>query len=84
MLQVASPESGGPFLVVPRCHYRLKEFVVNWFSHQRVSFHAGERLALAIVVLLLGIALLKLVMWLLTPGRNKDESERDYWRMHGG
>jgi hypothetical protein len=84
VLQVASPESGGLFLVVPRCHYRLKEFVVNWFSHHGVSFHAGERLALEIVVLLPGIALLKLVIWLLTPRRNKDESERDYWRMHGG
>ena len=62
----------------------IEGVVVNWFSHHGVILHAGERLALAIVVLLLGIALLKLVMWLLTPGRNKDESERDYWRMHGG
>ncbi len=56
---------------------------MNWFSHHGVGFHAGERLALAIVVLLPGIALLKLVIWLLTPEHAKDESERDYWRMHG-
>jgi len=62
----------------------MKEFVVNWFSHHGVGFHAGEQLALAIVVLLPGIALLKLVIWLLTPERNKDKSERDYWRIHGG
>jgi hypothetical protein len=49
-----------------------------------LAFTPGERLALAIVVLLPGIALLKLVIWLLTPRRDKDESERDYWRMHGG
>ena len=57
---------------------------MNWVNHQGVTFHAGERLALAIVALLPGIALLKLVIWLLTPERDKDKSERDYWRMHGG
>jgi len=47
----------------------------------------GEWLSLAIVILLvlvLGIALLRLVIWRLTPERDKDESEEDYWRMHGG
>jgi hypothetical protein len=56
---------------------------VNWFRHHDLSFHAGDRLALAIVILLSGIALLKVVIWLLTPERNKDKSERDYWRIHG-
>jgi hypothetical protein len=62
----------------------LKEFVVNWFGHRGLGFQAGDRLAFAIVILLPGIALLKLVIWLLTPERNKDKSERDYWRIHGG
>jgi len=63
----------------------LKEFVVNWFRHYGLGIHAGEWLTLAMVVLLAlvpGIALLKLVIWLLIPERAKDES--DYWRMHGG
>ncbi len=70
-----------------RCRYRLKEFVVNWFRHYGLGFHAGDWVALAAVILLAlvpGIALLKLVIWLLTPEREKDESERDYWRIHGG
>jgi len=57
---------------------------VNWFRHHGLGFHAGDRLAFAIVILLPGIALLTLVIWLLTPVRNKDKSERDYWRIHGG
>ena len=60
---------------------------MNWFRHYGLGFHAGEWLPLAMVILLalvLGIALLKLVIWLLTPEREKDESERDYWRIHGG
>jgi hypothetical protein len=60
---------------------------VNWFRHSGLHLHTGEWLALAIFILLTlvpGIALLKLVIWLLTPGSNKDKSERDYWRIHGG
>ena len=60
---------------------------MNWFRHYGLGFHAGEWLALAIVILLAlvpGIALLKLAISLLTPERDKDESEEDYWRMHGG
>jgi len=59
---------------------------VNWFRHYGLGFHAEEWLALAGVVLLalvLGIALLRLVIWLLTPERDKDASERDYWHTHG-
>ena len=57
---------------------------MNWFRHYR-GFHAGEWLSLAMVILLAlvaGIASLKLVIWLLTPERDKDESEEDYWRRH--
>jgi hypothetical protein len=58
---------------------------VNWFRHYGNGVHAGEWLSLAMVILLAlvaGIALLKLVIWLLTPERDKDESEEDYWRRH--
>ena len=57
---------------------------MNWLRHNGLGFHAGDRLVLAIVILLPGIALLKLVIRLLTPERNRDKSERDYWRIHGG
>ncbi len=43
---------------------------MNWFRHHGLGFHAGDRLAFAIVILLPGIALLTLVIWLLTPVRN--------------
>jgi hypothetical protein len=61
---------------------------VNWFRHYGLGFHAGW-LALAILLALVpGIALLKLAFWLLTRERDadesEDESERDYWRIHGG
>jgi hypothetical protein len=77
-------------LLVPRCRDRLKEFVVNWFIRYVFGSHVSEWLALARVILLLlalGIALLKLVFWILTRERNADEregkSEREYWRIHG-
>ena len=60
---------------------------MNWFRHYGLGCHAGEWRTLAMVILLAlvqGIALLKLVIRLLTPEPDKDESERDYWRTHGG
>jgi len=86
VVQVRSPESGGLSLPVPRGRYRLMEFVVNWFRHHGLGFHAGKWLTSAMVLLALmpGIALLKLVIWLLTPKRDKDKNEGDYWRIHGG
>ena len=60
---------------------------MNGFRDYGFGFHAGEWHALAIVILLVlvpGIALLKLVIWLLTPKRETDESEKDYWRVHRG
>jgi hypothetical protein len=56
---------------------------VNWFRHHGLGFHAGIWLVI-LLALVPGIALLKLVIGLLTPGRDKDESERDSWRAHGG
>jgi hypothetical protein len=58
----------------------LKRFVVNWFRHYGLGVHAREWLGL--VVLVPGIALFKLVIWLLTPERDADESEKDYWGTH--
>jgi hypothetical protein len=64
---------------------------VNWFRHYGLGFHAGEWLALSTVILLAlvpGVALSKLVFWLLRRGRDadasEDKSEKDYWRIHGG
>jgi len=72
--------------LVPNCRYRLKENVVNWFRRDAFGSHAGEWLALAIVILLsfaLCIALSKLVWWLRRRKREADESEKEYWRIHG-
>lgn len=58
---------------------------MNWFRRDAFGSHAGEWLALAIVVLLLFalcIALSKLVGWLRTRKREADESEKEYWRIH--
>jgi len=58
----------------------LVQTLCSWFSR-------GEWRAFAMVIVLAlvpGIALLKLVIWVLTPERDKDESEKDYWRIHGG
>ena len=91
MLQVASPEAGGRSLLVSRCRYRLKEFVVNWFRQDAFGSHMGDRLGLAMVILLsfaLCIASLKVVFWLLTRERDTDESEdkseKEHWRIHRG
>ena len=74
-------------LRVPRCPYRLKEFVVNWFTRYGFGSHLNEWLALAMVILVsfaLCIASLKLALWLPTRKRGTDKSEKDYWRIHGG
>ena len=58
---------------------------MNWFRQYALGFHAGEWHPSAMFILLAlvpGIALLKLVIWLLAPERQKDDSERDYWRRH--
>jgi hypothetical protein len=69
----------------------LKEFVVNWFRHDAFGSHVGEWLALALAILALfalRIALSRLVFWLLKRERDaderEDESEKEYWRIHGG
>jgi predicted MFS family arabinose efflux permease len=62
---------------------------VHWFTRYVLGSHASKWLAWAMVILLalVGVALLKLVIWLLTPQRDAEESgeasEKDYWRIHG-
>jgi hypothetical protein len=59
---------------------------VNWFRNCAFGSRAGEWLALAIVILVsfaLCIASLRLVFCFLTRKRDADESEREYWRLHG-
>jgi hypothetical protein len=59
---------------------------VNWFRRDAFGSQAGVWLAIEIVILLsfaLSIALSKLVRWLRTRKREADESEKDYWGMHG-
>ena len=55
---------------------------MNWFTRYVSGCHLSKWLALAILALV-GVSLLKLVIWLLTPGRDADESEKDYWSIHG-
>jgi len=60
---------------------------VTWFRRDGLAFHVGEWLALALVILLtfaLCIALLRLVFGFFKRKGDTDESERDYWRIHGG
>lgn len=50
------------------------------------GFHAGEWLAFALVILLffaLCIALLRLIFGLFKRKGDTDESEKDYWGIHG-
>ena len=64
---------------------------MNWFRHDAFFSHVGEWLALALAILALfalRIALSRLVFWFLKRERDAhesvDESEKDYWRIHGG
>lgn len=62
---------------------------MNWFRNYAFGSHAGKWLALAIVIFVSFVscvASLKLVFWLLTRKQDIDEteSEREYWRIHGG
>jgi hypothetical protein len=64
---------------------------VNWFRHDAFDSHPGKWLALALAILVLfglRMALSRLVFWFLGRKRDtdesEDESEREYWRIHGG
>ena len=64
---------------------------MNWFRRYAFGSHVGEWLALALAILVLfalRIALSRLVSWFLKRERDADESddesEKDYWRIHGG
>jgi len=59
---------------------------VNWFRRDVFGTLAGEWLALAIVVLLtfaFRVAAPKLFWRLRSRKRASDESEKEYWRIHG-
>jgi hypothetical protein len=87
LLQVTSLEAGGCFFGCFSSCYQSKEFVVNWFRRHAFGSHVGEWLALALVTLLtyaLYVALLRLASRLHKRERDTDESESDYWRIHGG
>ncbi len=55
---------------------------MNWFTRYVFGCHVSKWLVV-ILLALVGVALLKLVIWLLTPERDANESEKDYWRIHG-
>jgi len=87
LLRVTSLESGGSFSACSSLCYQSKELVVNWFRRCAFGSHVGEGLELALVILLtfaLCVALLRLVFWLLKRKRDTDESDSEYWRIHGG
>jgi hypothetical protein len=59
---------------------------VSWFTRYVLGSHVSKWLAV-ISLMLVGVTLLKLVIWLLTPDREAEESgdasEKDYWHIHG-
>jgi hypothetical protein len=60
---------------------------VNWLKREGFAFHAGGWLAFALVIsflFALSIALLRLVFRRFKRKGDTDESEREYWRIHGG
>jgi cytochrome b len=60
---------------------------MNWFTNHAFGSHPAEWLALAVVILLaleLCTGTLEFVSSLLTHERDAAESEKDYWRIHGG
>jgi Kef-type K+ transport system membrane component KefB len=60
---------------------------VNWFWRDGFAFHVGEWLTFALVILLifaLCIVLIRLLFRLFRRERDTDESDSDYWRIHGG
>ena len=59
---------------------------MKWSRRYAFVSHAvsGPRIAMVLLLALIGIALLRLIIWLVTRERDEDRSERDYWRIHGG
>ena len=59
---------------------------MNWSRHVALDSPAGVWLAVGTAIFLsfaLCIALSKLVWWFRTRRREADESEKEYWRIHG-
>jgi hypothetical protein len=60
---------------------------VNWLLRDALGLHAGEWLTLALVIVLsfaLCIVLLRLGLGHFKRKGDRNVSERDYWRIHGG
>lgn len=60
---------------------------MNWFRNHAVGSHTCEWFAIAMVILLsfaLRIVSLRFWLWLLTRKSNRDENDKEYWRIHGG
>jgi hypothetical protein len=58
-----------------------------WFRQYAFGSHSGEWLALASVILLslsLRIVSLAFGLWFLRRKRDAGDSEKQYWRIHGG
>ena len=63
---------------------------MSWLARYAFGSHMSEWHIVAIVILLsfaLGIALLKLIFWLVAREHDADQSEgegdKEYWRVHG-
>ncbi len=58
---------------------------MNWFANHAFGSHAADWLALVVVIALaLCLGTVKFVFWLHSHERDTEESDREYWRMHGG
>jgi hypothetical protein len=60
---------------------------MHWLTNYAVGSHLVDWLALAaaaVLVIAVRIGTRRFIMWLLTHKRDSDESEREYWRIHGG
>ena len=60
---------------------------MNWFTTYASGPRAASWFAFGLVILLLPalcIGIYKTVYRMLTDKREEDESEKEYWRIHGG
>ena len=55
---------------------------MNWLRHYAFG-SLDDEIALAILSFGLCTVLSKLISWLRTPERKADESDEEYWRIHG-
>jgi hypothetical protein len=75
-------EIAGALTILAPGYRCLLRGVVNWFRHYAFG-SLGDEIALAILSFGLCTVLSKLISWLRTPERKADESDEEYWRIHG-